>query len=515
MRSRFPLLVCLSLVATLTLAGTAIGPAAQAAYGIGGIDVSHWQGAIDWPAVQASGKVDFAIVKATQGKVDKDPTYKTNASGAVSAGIPIGMYHVATPSKDLADARAEADHFLKVARPNAGNLLPVLDIELKNVPAGMSPATLESWMRAWLNRVTNVLGARPMVYGSQYLFETKLANSTWFADHGFKLWFAWPRTPLPPSMPANDWQGQSWTLWQWSWTGSIPGISGDVDRDRYAGTNLTDVEIASITAQPGTGGAITDSTGRLSCLAGDTCTELYSPGDIIQLTASAAPGYALVSWGGACQFAGSAPTCTIASTGNQTVTATFSYRLRVHVRGTVRGSVTSGGGEIDCPGTCAAPFAPGSNVTLSATTGPWSGVTWSGDCSGTDPNGCAITMDGPHDVTATFADLGPAAATIKPPNGRNGPVRVAFDQPVHHVTRHNLLVRPAGGARLPASIRCFDGAGHRTDCGTGRVRVAVLQPRHPLKAGRGYVALVDPVGERPIVDGVGNATPLTKRPFSV
>ena len=60
-----------------------------------------------------------------------------------------------------------------------------------------------------------------MVYGSQYLFQTMLGNTTWFADHGYRLWFAWPRTPLPKSMPAHDWQGQGWTFWQHSWTGRV------------------------------------------------------------------------------------------------------------------------------------------------------------------------------------------------------------------------------------------------------------------------------------------------------
>jgi lysozyme len=514
MRARFPLLVRLALV-TAVLAGTvAIPIAAQAGYPIGGIDVSHWQGAIDWPTVAASGKANFAILKATEGKFYEDPTYATNATGAVGAGIPIGMYHVASPSKQLADARAEADHFLDVAAPTAGDLVPVLDIELRNVPDGMSPSTLGAWIRAWLNRVTNVLGVRPMMYGSQYLFETKLANSTWFADNGFKLWFAWPRTPLPSAVPANDWQGRSWTLWQWSWTGSIPGIDTDVDRDRYEGTDLDNLEIASITAQPGTGGSITDNVGRLSCGAGGLCTELYSPGDTIQLTATPRPGYALVQWGGACLFAGNAPTCTLSSTGSQTVTATFSYRLRVHVRGTVPGKVTSDAAEIACPGTCAAPFPPGADVTLSATTGPWSGVTWSGDCTGTDPTGCALTMDGPHDVTATFADLGPANASIKPPGARDGPVRVSFDQPVRHVTRQNLLVRPAGGTKVPATLVCFAGNDARAACDRGRVRLVVLRPRDPLKRGVDYVAIVNPVDERPIVDGVGSPTPLTKESFS-
>ena len=88
----------------------------------------------------------------------------------------------------------------------------------------MTPAELEAWARAWLNRVTNRLGVRPMVYGSIYMFQTLLGNTTWFADHGFPLWLArWGALPSP--LPANDWQGQGWTFWQWSSTGNVERAS--------------------------------------------------------------------------------------------------------------------------------------------------------------------------------------------------------------------------------------------------------------------------------------------------
>jgi GH25 family lysozyme M1 (1,4-beta-N-acetylmuramidase) len=517
MRSRFPLLLGVVLIAGTLVANAGAAPAAATAtYPVTGIDVSRWQDTIDWAQVAASGKVDFAIIKATEGKRYIDPMFITNLTGASGQGITVGMYHVATPVKDLADARAEADHFVAVASPMAGNVIPALDIELSHVPDTMSPATLEAWTRAWLNRVTNTLGVRPMIYGSITMFTDKLANSTWFADHGFPLWLArWG--PLPSPLPANDWQGQGWTFWQWavSSAGAVPGITTDIDRDRYVAADLVNATIASVTAQPGAGGAIADSTGKIACAESTTCTALYSPGDPITLTATPAPGYALVSWGGACASAGAAPTCSLAASGEQTVTASFSHRLRVKVAGDVPGRATSAPAGIDCPGTCAAPFGPSTVVSLTATTGPWSGVTWSGDCTGTDPLGCALLMDQPHDVTATFADLGPASATIKPPGSRTGPVRVSFDQPVHHVTKDNLLVRQAGGTKLAARLTCYTMTGHRTDCATGRVRSAVLQPRDPLRLGVSYVSLVDPAGERPIRDGVGNPTPLTKRGFSL
>jgi GH25 family lysozyme M1 (1,4-beta-N-acetylmuramidase) len=517
MRARFPLLLGVVLVATAFAVNVETSTSAHAAtYTVTGIDVSRWQDTINWAKVAASGKVDFAIVKATEGKRYTDPSFFANVAGASANGIAVGMYHVATPVKDLADARAEANHFVAVARPATGNVIPALDIELSHVPDTMSPATLESWARAWLNRVTNILGVRPMIYGSVSMFTDKLANSTWFANHGFRLWLArWGALPSP--LPANDWQGQGWTFWQWDVTaaGSVPGIKTRIDRDRYEGANLTYARIAGLTAQPGAGGTITDSTGKIVCVGEATCSALYSPGDAIQLTATPAAGYALASWGGACASAGSSPTCSLAALRAQTVTATFSYRLRVKVAGDVPGRVTSTPAGIDCPATCSAPFAPGSAVTLTATTGQWSGVTWSGDCAGTDPLGCSLVMDQPHAVTATFADLGPATATIMPPGGRNGPVRVSFDQPVRHVTKNNVLLRPGGATKLPGRLTCATAAGHVTDCVTGRVRSAVFRPTDPLRRGVRYVAIVDPSGAPPIRDGVGNPTPLTKIAFTL
>jgi lysozyme len=512
MRARFPLLA-LAVVAT-SVAVTAAAEPASAAYTINGIDVSHWQGTIDWNVAATSDKVDFAIIKATEGKQQVDDKYAQNAAGAAAAVVPFGAYHVATPSSDLSDARAEADHYVATVGPTVGNIIPALDIEISHVPTGMPPSTLEAWMRAWLNRVTATTGVRPMVYGSQYLFETMLADSTWLADHGFRLWFAWPRTPLPASLPANDWQGQGFTFWQFSWTGSIPGITGDVDRDHFVGNDLSYVQIASVTADPDTGGSIADSTGKIACAAPTPCTALYSPGDAIELTATPDPGYALVSWGGACTSAGNAPTCSVTTLGAQTVTATFAYRVRVKVAGQVAGRVRSTPAGIDCPGACTAPFAPSTAVTLTASTQPWNGVTWSGDCAGTDPNGCSVLTDQGRSVTATFGDLGPATATITPPGDRSGPVRVTFDEPVHHVTPDNVLVRPTGGVKLAGRLRCFRADGDRTDCGTGNVRKVTLQPRETLKRGVDYVASVDPAGASPIRDGVGHATPLAKLPFS-
>jgi len=519
MRLRFPALVVAvvlvvgSMTATLAENRTTAQPLGGT-YPVHGIDVSHYQGTITWSSV-ASDDVRFAILKATEGRKYKDPTFAYNSSQATLAGVPIGAYHVWTPSRSADDAKMEANHFVHVVGPGVGDVLPVLDMEMNRVPNGMPAAVLLDWARVWLNRVAARTGVRPMVYGSQYLFQTMLGNSTWFADHGFPLWFAWPRTPLPKSMPAHDWQGQGWTFWQFSWTGRIKGIHGDVDRDKFAGTNLQTALIAQVTVQPGTGGSIADATGKISCTATLTCTALYNPKDLVTLTATPNAGYSFVSWGGPCAGAGSTPTCSISALGAKTVTATFSYTLKVKIAGKVPGRVASTPAGIRCPGDCTASFGPGATVDLNASTDQWAGVTWSGDCSGTDPHGCTVTMDQPRTVVATFNDLGPATAHLNAPDHRTDPLRVSFDEPVHRLTTKNVVLRPKHGHAVGASLHCFNGNGVRTSCATGKVRRASLVPRSPLDRGKTYLAIVDPSGVTPVVDRVGNPVALTRATFTI
>jgi len=337
MRLRFPafvvavVLVVSSMTSTLATSRTN-ADVLSGAYPVHGIDVSHYQAGITWSSVASDG-IAFAILKATEGQTYVDPRFAYNDSQAQLAGLPVGAYHVwGKPDRSPDEARKEADHFVATVRPTVGDVPPVLDMEMNRIPDGTSQATLMAWSRAWLNRVESKTGVRPMVYGSQYLFQTILGNSTWFADNGFPLWFAWPRTPLPKSMPAHDWQGQGWTFWQYSWTGKVSGISGPVDQDRYVGANLQKTLISELIAQPGTGGSITDGVGKIDCAATLTCSALYNANDPVTLTATPDAGYSFVTWGGAC--AGTTPSCTVTTLGAKTVTATFSYTLKVDRKST-------------------------------------------------------------------------------------------------------------------------------------------------------------------------------------
>jgi lysozyme len=228
--------LALGVVAVLTAAGAGFGAPATAASQLPGIDVSHWQGEIDWQAVKADG-VRFVFAKATQNSVD--PRYAQNKAGAEAAGVPFGAYHFADPIGGTANAVAQADLFVDAADLRGRNLLPVLDFETDN---GLSPRALRRWARAWLDRVEQRLGVKAIIYTNFYFWRDEVGNPSSFAEQGHPLWIA--RYDAPgPLVPADNWAGNGWTLWQHSSTGRVNGIEGDVDLDWLSGSSLAPLKI--------------------------------------------------------------------------------------------------------------------------------------------------------------------------------------------------------------------------------------------------------------------------------
>ena len=111
-----------------------------------------------------------------------------------------------------------------------GMIIPTLDLERSG---GLTDPQLIAWVQAWVGRVYDRLGVRAMIYASPSFWQTYMSNTRWFADNGYSvLWIAhWGVSS--PSVPASNWGGKSWTFWQYTSNGSVPGISGAVDLDRY------------------------------------------------------------------------------------------------------------------------------------------------------------------------------------------------------------------------------------------------------------------------------------------
>jgi lysozyme len=199
-----------------------------------GIDVSHWQGTVNWTKVAAAGK-SFVFIKATESTTYTDPQYATNRAGAQSAGLWTGAYHFARPDATANDAILEADHFVATVRLGRGDLLPVLDLEQSG---GLSVSALQSWAAAWLGEVSKKLGIRPMIYSSPYFWQHSMGDSSALADAGYKTFWVAHWGAASPTVPAKNWGGHGWTFWQYTDCGVVPGISGCVDLDRYNGTDL-------------------------------------------------------------------------------------------------------------------------------------------------------------------------------------------------------------------------------------------------------------------------------------
>ena len=205
-----------------------------------GIDVSHWQETIDWAKVAGAGK-KFAFLKATESTDFLDNKYATNRAQAKANGLKVGAYHFARPGTNANDAVNEATWFIQKAAPISGELVPVLDLEQTG---GLTDAQLEAWTKAFMDRVYALTGVKGAIYVSPSFWSNNVGNSTKIAAAGYKvLWIAHWTTGSAPTVPGSNWNGNGWTFWQYTSSGSVNGISGRVDLNRYRFSDLGKVLI--------------------------------------------------------------------------------------------------------------------------------------------------------------------------------------------------------------------------------------------------------------------------------
>ena len=234
----FPILVLLAALVVLLPTAADAKPKH-----IRGIDVSRFQEHIAWKQVGRT-QTRFAFVQASRGnghdclvipdQCGVDPFYERNYRGARAEGIRVGAYHRAfasgrTVGRAKEDAREEANVFInEVGRLRGKDLLPVLDVE--SPFTGLDEQRLRAWVRVWLNRVDRKLGAKPIIYTNNSSW-METGDTTRFALEGHPLWIANFDVPRP-LVPAANWAGKGWSIWQFTSSGHVRGISGAVDKDR-------------------------------------------------------------------------------------------------------------------------------------------------------------------------------------------------------------------------------------------------------------------------------------------
>jgi lysozyme len=189
-----------------------------------GIDVSHSQGRIVWEDVATAG-AKFAFIKATEGVTFKDDRYIPNVSGAQRAGLLVGSFHFFIAGSNGAK---QAEHFLKTVGNLEGQLPPVLDIE-RQLPHDSNGKLLSASVKAWLDRVEDAWGIKPIIYANPYYCQTLLAP--YLAE--YPLWLA--NYAEQPSTSIGAWQ--EWLFWQNTDHGRWPGVNvgTNVDLDYFNG----------------------------------------------------------------------------------------------------------------------------------------------------------------------------------------------------------------------------------------------------------------------------------------
>jgi GH25 family lysozyme M1 (1,4-beta-N-acetylmuramidase) len=198
--------------------------------GVQGIDVSHYQGSINWSSVKAAG-ISFAWIKATEGTTYKDDTFNTNYVNAYNAKVIRGAYHFARP--DVSGGAAQATYFASNGGAwSADNLtLPgVLDIE--GSCYGLSQTSIRTWISDFYNTYKSRTGRDIVIYTSPSWWNSCTGSWNGMAAKS-PLWDAHWTTAASPTLPGGF---SAWTVWQYTSSGSVGGVSGAVDRDKFNGT---------------------------------------------------------------------------------------------------------------------------------------------------------------------------------------------------------------------------------------------------------------------------------------
>ncbi len=262
-RIRFGAVLGILAVAALTLCFGVNQASAQTR--TPGIDVSRWQGSINWTSVRNSG-VRYAFAQATRGMTSPNDNFVANMNNGKSAGVYMAAYHFAFPAETTPEV--QADYFWSLAGPHikadGKSLMPLLDMEAWTGHMGATSYT--DWANKWCNRVIAKAAAqgvtvKPIIYSSACF----MCNF----DGGISQWGAFiANYNGQSSSTGNPWSACSscnhwgtWHFWQYTDAGSVPGVSGACDKDVFNGsvTTLVNNWVAKAVTTPPSGPIIVDN----------------------------------------------------------------------------------------------------------------------------------------------------------------------------------------------------------------------------------------------------------------
>ena len=180
-----------------------------------GIDVSHYQGAINWRAVAATGEICYAYMKATEGESLVDRMYRKNIVEARRAGLKVGSYHFYRPNISW---KKQVANMTKNVRAHEQDLAPIVDIEVRG---RVSDEKFIRDLKQFVRAVEEHYGCKPLLYTYHNFYNKHLVNQF----SGYHWMIARYREDAPT---LND--NTEFIMWQYTATGVLEGVRGDVDR---------------------------------------------------------------------------------------------------------------------------------------------------------------------------------------------------------------------------------------------------------------------------------------------
>lgn len=202
-------------------------------YEVHGIDVSHYQSKIDWEKVAAQS-IEFAFIKASEGQTYQDSLFQKNWAAIKEVGLKRGAYHFFRPK---VPAMEQAENFAEAVQLEAGDLPPVLDVEVMD---GVSKIELINNLRTWLYVIEIKYGVKPIIYTNLKFYYQYLAGH--FDE--YPLWVA-RYSSWKPKLPAE----KEWVFWQYGNKGRLEGIKGDVDFNVFQG-GMEELERLCVVPRP-------------------------------------------------------------------------------------------------------------------------------------------------------------------------------------------------------------------------------------------------------------------------
>lgn len=227
-----------------------------------GIDVSSWQGNIDFSSVASSG-VEVVYIKATQGTDYVDPYFQTYYNDAKAYGLKVGFYHYVTATS-VSGAREEADFFVNTISGLYPDCLLAMDFESFG---GLSNYEINQISLAFLQEVERYSGKGVVIYSDAYnaesTFDNTLANyPLWVADYGV-------------SEPESNDSWNTWVGFQYTDQYEVSGIDGYVDGDQFTnGIFLSDTSAVLQEKSNNNSNNSLTNTFTITIQSGDTLSEL-------------------------------------------------------------------------------------------------------------------------------------------------------------------------------------------------------------------------------------------------